>query len=73
MGVASEAAVASMEYARKMLGWSRVIALIRPENIPSQGVAMNLGMEVEKSTHHADYEHLVFVNRRATAGKQYKA
>ena len=67
MGFAFEAASASMEYALTTLGRSRVIALIRPENIPSQGVAMKLGMEVEKSTRHADYEHWVYVNRRTTS------
>jgi [ribosomal protein S5]-alanine N-acetyltransferase len=62
MGFASEAATASMDYAFKALGRSRVIALIRPENVPSQRVALKLGMKAEKSTHFADYEHLVFVS-----------
>ena len=39
-----------------------MVALVRPENLPSQGLARKLGMEVEKRTRHADYEHLVFVN-----------
>jgi len=65
MGFAFEAAVACVDYAVKMLGWNRVIALIRPENVPSQAVAMKLGMEVAKCTRHAEYEHLVFVNRRS--------
>jgi RimJ/RimL family protein N-acetyltransferase len=50
-----------MDYAVNKLGRSRVVALVRPENLPSQGVARKLGMDVEKRTHHADYEHLVFV------------
>ena len=61
-GFASEAAAASMDYAGKALGRSRLIALIRPENVPSRGVALKLGMEVEKITRHADYEHLVYVS-----------
>jgi RimJ/RimL family protein N-acetyltransferase len=60
-GFASEAAAASMDYAVIKLGRRRVVALVRPENLPSQGVARKLGMEVEKHTRHADYEHLVFV------------
>jgi len=60
MGYATEAAAASMDYAFSTLGRRRVIALVRPENVPSQGVARKLGMSLEKSTHHADYEHLVF-------------
>jgi RimJ/RimL family protein N-acetyltransferase len=64
-GFASEAAGASMDYALKALGRSRLMALIRPENIPSQGVALKLGMRLEKSTHYADYQHLVFVALRS--------
>ena len=60
-GFALEAAAASMDYAFNKLGRHRVVALVRPENLPSQGVARKLGMKVEKRTHHADYEHLVFV------------
>ena len=60
-GFASEAAAASLDYAVNKLGKHRVVALVRPENLPSQGVARKLGMEVEKDTRHADYEHLVFV------------
>jgi hypothetical protein len=37
------------------------VTLVRPENLPSQEIARKLGMKVEKRTHHADYEHLVFV------------
>jgi RimJ/RimL family protein N-acetyltransferase len=60
-GFASEAAAGSMDYALKALGRRRLVALIRPENVPSQGVALKLGMAVEKTTRHADFEHLVFV------------
>jgi RimJ/RimL family protein N-acetyltransferase len=60
-GFAVEAAAGSLEYAVNELGRNRVVALVRPENLPSQAVARKLGMQVEKRTHHADYEHLVFV------------
>jgi len=61
MGFASEAAAASRDYAFQALGRSRVIALVRPENVPSQGVVQKLGMRLEKSIRYADYQHLVFV------------
>ena len=61
MGFASEAAAASRDYAFKEFCRSRVIALVRPENMPSQGVARKLEMKLEKSVHFADYQHLVFV------------
>jgi RimJ/RimL family protein N-acetyltransferase len=60
-GFAVEAAAGSLEYAVNELGRNRVVALVRPENLPSQAVARKLGMQMEKRTHHADYEHLVFV------------
>jgi len=62
MGYATEAATACREYAFKQMHRGRVIALVRPENLPSQGVVQKLGMQLEKRTHHADYEHLVFVS-----------
>ena len=30
-------------------GIEHLVALIRPDNIPSQGVALNLGMELERT------------------------
>jgi RimJ/RimL family protein N-acetyltransferase len=50
-----------MEYVAGSLEGNRVVALIRPENFPSQGLALKLGMSLEKSTHYADFLHLVFV------------
>lgn len=67
MGYATEAALGSRNYGFEKLGLSRVIALIRPENAPSQGVARKLGMMLEKHTHHADYVHLVFVASNQTS------
>jgi RimJ/RimL family protein N-acetyltransferase len=38
-----------------------VFALIRPENTPSQAVALKLGMKPDKLTiQHSSFEHLVF-------------
>jgi len=43
-----------------------VIAPIRPENAPSQGVALKLGMEPEKrTTYRAGFKHLNFSISRA--------
>jgi hypothetical protein len=38
---------------------------IRPENVPSQGVAVKIGMTLEKRTWFAGFEHLVFSRARA--------
>lgn len=59
-GFASEAALATRDYAFRTLKKRRVISLIRPENVPSRGVAAKMGMAVEKRTIRAGFEHLVF-------------
>ena len=45
-GLATEAALAVREYAFGERKLQRVVSLIRPENVPSQGVARKLGMQV---------------------------
>lgn len=47
-GLATEAARECVRYAFEELGLTRLISLIRPENVPSRGVAEKLGMSVEK-------------------------
>ena len=59
-GIASEAAIATRDYALTELGKRRLISLIRPINIPSRGVAAKVGMTVEKTTFYKEIEHLVF-------------
>lgn len=59
-GLASEAALAVRDLAFTELGKTRVVSLVRPENVPSQGVARKLGMTVWKRSLHADLPHLVF-------------
>ena len=59
-GFATEAADATIDHAFAVLGLSRVICTIRPENIPSLGVVRKLGMKQEKSTVYAGFDHLVF-------------
>lgn len=59
-GLASEAARAVRDFAFEQLGKPRVISLIRPDNLPSQGVARKTGMTLWKRSLHANLEHLVF-------------
>lgn len=59
-GYASEAAIACRDYAFEVLGKPYVISLIRPVNLPSQGVAAKMGMERWKTTQFHNLEHIVF-------------
>jgi RimJ/RimL family protein N-acetyltransferase len=58
-GYATEAATAVRDCAAAA-GIAHLIALIRPENLPSQGVARNLGMQVERTAFVHGAEALVF-------------
>jgi ribosomal-protein-alanine N-acetyltransferase len=59
-GIASEAAAACREDCFDRLDQSYVIALVRPENVPSRGVAERIGMTVWKETLHSNMPHLVY-------------
>jgi RimJ/RimL family protein N-acetyltransferase len=60
-GLASEAAKATRDFAFRRLGKLRVISLIRPVNLPSQGVARKLGMSpAPRTVQFGGFEHLVF-------------
>ena len=48
-GLAAEAAAACRDYARDVLGIRRLVAIVGPDNVPSQGVARKIGMDVERS------------------------
>jgi RimJ/RimL family protein N-acetyltransferase len=52
-GLATEAARACRDHARDALGARRVIAIVHPDNVASQRVAMNTGLMLEKRT--SDY------------------
>ena len=67
-GLATEAALGVRAWAFDTLGHERVISLIRPENLPSQGVARKLGMAPEKRTQFHDLEHIVLAVRRDAGG-----
>jgi [ribosomal protein S5]-alanine N-acetyltransferase len=59
-GYAAEAAAAVRDYAFNTLGKERVISLIRPVNVPSQRVALRIGLKPEKLTTFKGHESLVF-------------
>jgi RimJ/RimL family protein N-acetyltransferase len=61
-GIASEAAAAWRDRCFGVLGLDHVISLIRPDNVPSRGVAEKIGMSVWKETIHgsAGWVHLVY-------------
>lgn len=63
-GFATEAATACLEYAFTQLQPPRVVALIRPENLPSQGVARKLGMAQKRLTLYEGLPHLLYVAER---------
>jgi ribosomal-protein-alanine N-acetyltransferase len=63
-GYALEAAAAVRDYAFNTLDKPRVISLIRPVNIPSQRVALRVGLKPERLTTWHALEHLVFSLRR---------
>jgi RimJ/RimL family protein N-acetyltransferase len=47
-GYATEAAAASRDFARDVLGVHRLIAIINPLNVPSRRVAAKIGLKMEK-------------------------
>jgi RimJ/RimL family protein N-acetyltransferase len=66
-GYASEAAAGVRDYAFGVLGKDFVISLIRPINVPSQGVARKLGMQPEtRLVMFHDLEHMVWRITRET-------
>jgi len=59
-GFASEAARAVRDSAFGRWKYEHVISLIRPENMPSRGVAQKLGMRPARETAFHGFRHLVF-------------
>lgn len=47
-GYATEAAIATRDFARDSLGLERLIAIIHPDNVASQRVAEHIGLTLEK-------------------------
>jgi RimJ/RimL family protein N-acetyltransferase len=63
-GLATEAARACMEYGFGQLCQTRLISLIRPENLPSRRVAEKNGLTIEKEVDWKGLRHFVYVARR---------
>lgn len=59
-GYASEAVIGCRDYGFGILGVGKLISLVRPENIPSAGVARKAGMTLEKEIIIWDSLHQVF-------------
>ena len=60
-GYATEAAAASRDFAREVLGATRLIAIIHPDNRPSQRVAEKIGLRAEKrSTVHGGRDAIIY-------------
>jgi RimJ/RimL family protein N-acetyltransferase len=59
-GYATEAAFATRAFAFDTRGYARVVSLIRPENLPSQGVARKLGMRPGPIIEHGGRPHAIF-------------
>ena len=60
-GYATEAAAASRDFARDVLGATRLIAIIHPDNRPSQRVAEKIGLRPEKrATVHGGREAVIY-------------
>jgi RimJ/RimL family protein N-acetyltransferase len=66
-GFATEGARACRDYAFSTLRKPRVVALVMPGNLASQGVAKNLDMAVVGRAPHDGHEHLVFAVTNPTA------
>lgn len=65
-GIAAEAAAACRDYAFDVLGLPRLICLVRPENLPSQGVARKIGLAPGgPRVVLAGFEHIVFSQERS--------
>jgi RimJ/RimL family protein N-acetyltransferase len=60
IGYATEAALASLNYAFHRLKHSHVISLIHPDNGPSIAVALRLGMRMEGYTQVMDHSVLIY-------------
>lgn len=60
LGLATEAARASIDYAFRELRPSRVISLIRPENLASRRVAEKNGLALDKVVFWRGYDHCIY-------------
>jgi ribosomal-protein-alanine N-acetyltransferase len=63
-GFATEAARACRDYGFAHLGVSRLVSIIRPENLASRRVAEKNGLAIWKEVTRVDLPHLVYAIRR---------
>jgi RimJ/RimL family protein N-acetyltransferase len=68
-GFATEAGAATRDAAFNEWGYDHVISLIRPVNLPSQRVALRLGMTEGRRVQFHGYEHCVFEISRTAQGE----
>jgi RimJ/RimL family protein N-acetyltransferase len=66
-GFATEAARSCRDYGFEVIGLERLVSIILPANVASQGVARNIGMTPERTVTHAGLPHLLFTMRRPTS------
>lgn len=66
-GLATEAAIASRDWAFQHLTADRLISLIRPENTPSRRVAERSGMTIWKEVDWRSLRHLIYAIERPMA------
>jgi ribosomal-protein-alanine N-acetyltransferase len=64
-GYATEAARGCLEYARTQLGRTRIISMVRPENLPSRRVAERNGLTIEKELFWRGFTHFVYAKALA--------
>jgi RimJ/RimL family protein N-acetyltransferase len=60
LGYATEAAAAARDFGRDTLGLQRLIAIINPDNTPSQRVAAKIGLQPEKRSVVFGQERVIF-------------
>ncbi len=63
-GFATEAGAYCRDYVFRSLDRPRVVATIRPENLPSRKVALRLGLRAERLITYAGFPHLLFAAAR---------
>jgi len=59
-GLATEAARSCMYHAFTNLNYPRLISMIRPENVPSQRLALRNGLQIEKEVAWRGYQHYLY-------------
>jgi RimJ/RimL family protein N-acetyltransferase len=73
-GFATEAAAACRDYALAVLGRDHLIALIGPDNVPSQGVTRKIGLQPEPGlAQHGGFDHIIYASPIAAILRESKS